>query len=215
MAKMTIAGVEHDVPETLAPILQTMQAENAKLLQDSKSALEALNARAAEAEAKAKAEADAKVQAEIAAAAKAGDYKKAADLSKQEVESYAAAFRDEALAREIERHPALRKTNTPEERKALVDDITAGLRASATYDLSKRALTLTQDGKPVAPADAIEAYLTARPYLRDTTVPAGSGAAGGGKPSAVGGLRRSAMTLDQRGEHIAKFGKEAYLALPE
>ena len=214
MAKITIAGTEHDVPDTVAPIIQEMQATNAKLLSDSKAALEALNARAAEAEAKAKAEADAKTQAEIAAAAKAGDYKKAAELAKQETEGYATAFRDEALAREIENHPALRKTTNPEERKSMVADIVAGLRGSASYDLSKRSLVLSVDGKPAPTAEAIDAYLAARPYLRDSGVPAGSGASGTKAPPAAG-PKRSAMTTDERGEFIAKHGKAAYLALPE
>lgn len=213
MPKITIGGAEHDVPDALAPIITEMQATNAKLLSDSKAAIEGLNARTAEAEAKAKAEADAKTKAEIAAAAKAGDFDKANALAKAQIDGFAEAFRDEKLASEVERHPALRKTATPEERATLVADVVNGLRSSASYDLSTRSLTVAVDGKPGTPAALIDAYLAARPHLREAGVPKGSGAGSTGTPPAAG-LKRGAMTVSEKGDYITKHGQVAYLALP-
>jgi hypothetical protein len=177
MAKIIISGTEHEVPDALAPILTQLQADNAKLLQDSKAALEALGKGKAEAEAKARAEAEAKQKAELAAAAKSGDIEKLTQLANQRLSQLSESFRDQELARAVESHPGLRKVTDPAERKALIDDVVSGIRAHASFDVDARRLAVKDaDGRDATVSAVIDGYLKPRPYLRAADVPGGTGA---------------------------------------
>lgn len=182
MPKITIAGVEHDVTDAVAASINTAAAETAKVLADAKSAIESGAAAKSAAEAKAKEEADAKVRSEVTAAAKAGDFDRALKLSEDRVRGIADSYAADKLAEVVRAHPKLRKTGLDDAaRTALINDVVAGLRPAASFDLERRALTIAVDGKPVDPTAHLDAFLTARPHLCEPTVPAGSGAHGSGQ----------------------------------
>ena len=211
MPKMTIAGVEVDLPDAAHAHLTAQAAAQQEL---------AAKVATADAEkaARLRETADAAARAEQQKLIDKGQYQEALAAKDKEVKQVADRFLTSELRSQIASHPQLRKAGLDDAaRAALIDDVLVQMRTVSSYDLTAGRVQVTVDGKAVDPRAHLDAYLAARPHLREPSGQSGSGAASGvpgtGTPNNNG--KRGSMTLEQKVDFIKANGQAAYLALPD
>lgn len=212
MAKITIAGAEVDVPDSVAAHLKTQEDRLAKIEADHKVNAEALAKSKAEADARASAEEQARRKAEQDGHLKKGEYDKALEIERNQTKAVAERYRDAELRNMIASHPGLRD----DIKDTIVADAAELLRSRADFDFTTGKLIIKDNGVAVSdPKAYVETWIAQRPAWLKPNVTQGSGAdqtrtgSGGGT-----GAKRSAMSVEDRAAFISKHGQTAYLNLP-
>jgi hypothetical protein len=212
MAKINIAGAEVEVPDNVAAHLKSTEERLAKIEADSKANSEALAKAKAEADTKAQAEEQARRKAEQDGHLKKGEFDQALEIERKQTRQVAERFRDSELRGMIASNPNLRD----DIRESVVSDAVELLRGKADFDFNTGKLVIKDNGVPVTdPKAFVDAWIAARPAWIKPNANQGSGADQTKTGSGAGtGLKRSAMSIEDRADFIAKHGKDAYLKIP-
>lgn len=177
---------------------------------DLRTAHEELGRIKAEKDATAAAAEETKRNAEAQAAVKAGEFDKAKQILEQSAnEKFSKIERNYRKSR-LESMIAGNANIIPEAAK----DIADALSASCRFDLESESLAVVgadgkprvgSDGKPLSVEALLAEFTDSRPYLRKSTTPPGSGAAGGAGNKSVKSMLRSEwdkLPLKEKSAHV-------------